>query len=191
MKKTDVTQTPLKKPSANTGVETFQRNNYNNNDKAYLGLKNTKSYLLGRWAIIITICNSDDAMQSNSKEMNSRIQTSEIPRKHQPSSVHGWYQTPENEKELVSLMKAVRIYSDDKRMEFGKGKYTILIMKIRKRQMMEGIELQNQGKIRTLGVKKAYKYLGILEDYTINQAETKEKIKSEYLRRTENYSKPT
>ena len=47
-----------------------------------------------------------------------------------------------------------------------------------------GIELPNQNKIRTLGEKETYKYLGILEADTIKQMEMKDKIKKEYLRRT-------
>ena len=50
--------------------------------------------------------------------------------------------------------------------------------------MMEGIELPNQGKIRTLREKEIYNYLGKLEADTIKQAEMKEKIENEYLWRT-------
>ena len=39
-------------------------------------------------------------------------------------------------------------------------------------------------KIRMLGEKETFKYLGILEVDTIKQIEMKEKIKNEYLRRT-------
>ena len=39
----------------------------------------------------------------------------------------------------------------------------------RKSETIEGIELPNQESIRTLGMKKSYKYLGILETNTINQ----------------------
>ena len=46
------------------------------------------------------------------------------------------------------------------------------------------MELLNQVKIRTLGEKETYKYLGIFEPDTIKQVEIKEKIKKEYLRRT-------
>ena len=46
------------------------------------------------------------------------------------------------------------------------------------------MELPNQEKIRTLGEKQTYKYLGILEADTIKQEEMKEKIKTEYLRTT-------
>ena len=56
-------------------------------------------------------------------------------------------------------------------------------MKSRKQHMMEGIELLNQGKIRTLGKKETYKYLGLLEADIITRVEMKEKIKKEYLRR--------
>ena len=43
--------------------------------------------------------------------------------------------------------------------------------------MTEGTELSNQEKIRTLGGKETYKYLGILKADTIKQPEMKEKIK--------------
>ena len=69
-------------------------------------------------------------------------------------------------------------------MEFGIEKCGILMTRSRKRQMMEGIDLPNQEKIRTLGEKQIYKYVGILEAVTIKQTEMKEKIKKEYLRRS-------
>ena len=47
----------------------------------------------------------------------------------------------------------------------------------------DGMEQPNLDKIRTLGQKETYKYLGILEADTIKQAEMKGKIK-EYQRRT-------
>ena len=50
--------------------------------------------------------------------------------------------------------------------------------------MTERVELPNQVVIRMLGEKETYKHLGILEADTIKQAEMKEKIKKEYLRRT-------
>ena len=46
------------------------------------------------------------------------------------------------------------------------------------------MELPNQDKIRMLGEKETYKYLGILEADTIKKGEMKEKIKKEYFRRT-------
>ena len=42
--------------------------------------------------------------------------------------------------------------------------------------MTEGIELQNQEKIRTLGEMKTYKYLGISEADTVKLVEMKGKI---------------
>ena len=51
----------------------------------------------------------------------------------------------------------------------------MLIRKSRK-HMMEGIELPNQEKIRILGEKETYKYLGILEAETIKQVEMKKEI---------------
>ena len=49
------------------------------------------------------------------------------------------------------------IYRDDIRMEFGREKCAMQIMKSRKRQMTEGIELPNQGKIRMLGEKETHR----------------------------------
>ena len=42
--------------------------------------------------------------------------------------------------------------------------------------MMEGMEVPNQERIRTLGEKETNKYLWILEADTIKQVEMKEKI---------------
>ena len=68
-------------------------------------------------------------------------------------------------------------------MEFGIEKCAMLVMKSGKRHLTDGMELPNQDKIRTLGEKETYKYLGVLEADTIKQMEVKEKIKKEYLRR--------
>ena len=48
-----------------------------------------------------------------------------------------------NEKEFETQIQALRIYSEDIQMEFGIEKCVMLIMKSRKRQMTEGIELPN------------------------------------------------
>ena len=60
----------------------------------------------------------------------------------------------------------------------------MIVMKSGKRHLLDGIELPNQEKIRTLGKKETSKYLGILEANTIKQVEMKEKIKKEYLSKT-------
>ena len=62
-------------------------------------------------------------------------------------------------------------------MGFRIEKLALLIMKSRKRHMTEAMELQNQNKIRTLGEKETYKYLGILEADTIKQVKMKKKKK--------------
>ena len=72
-----------------------------------------------------------------------------------------------NENELETLIHAVRIYSQDIGMEFGIEKCAMLVMKRGKRHLTNGIELPNQDKIRTLGGKETYKYLGILEADTV------------------------
>ena len=89
-----------------------------------------------------------------------------------------------NEKELETLIHAVRIYRQDIGMEFGVEKCVMLVMKIGKRHMTDGMEQPNHDKIRTLGENETYKYLGILEADTIKKVEMKDKIRKEYPRRT-------
>ena len=89
-----------------------------------------------------------------------------------------------NEQELETLIHTVRIYSRDIGMEFGIEKCAMLVMKIGKRKLTDGMELLNKDKIKTLAENETYKYFGILEADTIKQAEMKEKIQNEYLRRT-------
>ena len=81
-----------------------------------------------------------------------------------------------NEKELKTLIQAMRIYRKYKGMGFSIEKCAILIMKSGKRQMAEEIERQNQARITTFGEKEIYKHLGVLEVDTIKKAEMKEKI---------------
>ena len=68
-----------------------------------------------------------------------------------------------NEKELGTLIHAVTIYNLDMEMEFGREKCAIVVMKIGKRHMTDGIEQSNKYKVRTLEEKETYKYLVILE----------------------------
>ena len=75
-------------------------------------------------------------------------------------------------------------YCQDIGMEFGEEKCAMLIMKSGKRHITDRMELPNHDKIRTLGEKETYKYLGILEADTIKLVEMKDKIRKEHLRRT-------
>ena len=75
------------------------------------------------------------------------------------------------EKELETLIHAVRIYSQDIGMEFGIEKFAMLVMKSGKRHLIEGMEQPNKDKITTLTENETYKYLGILEADTIDQLE--------------------
>ena len=61
-------------------------------------------------------------------------------------------------KELGTLIHIVRIYSQDKGMEFGIEKCALLVMKSGKRHLTDGIELPNQDKIRKLTENETYKY---------------------------------
>ena len=77
---------------------------------------------------------------------------------------------------LETLIQAMRIYSQDIGMEFGIEKCAMVILKSGKRHIAEGIELPNQGKIRTLREKEDYKCLRIMGADIIKQAKMKEKI---------------
>ena len=88
-----------------------------------------------------------------------------------------------DEKELDTLIHAVRIDSQDIGMGFGIEKCAMLVMKSGKRHMTDGMKQPNHGQIWTLGENETYKYLGILEADTIKHVEMKDKIRKEYLRR--------
>ena len=85
-------------------------------------------------------------------------------------------------KRLETQIQTIRIYSQVIGLEFRIEKCTTLMMKSRKRKIMEGIELPNQERIRTLRERENYKYLGILEADTIKQVEMEEKRRKEYFR---------
>ena len=59
-----------------------------------------------------------------------------------------------NKIELETLIQTVRIYSQDRGMEFGIEKCTMLVMKSGKRYMREGIEQPKQEKTGPLGEKE-------------------------------------
>ena len=82
---------------------------------------------------------------------------------------------------METLIHAVRIYIQNIEMEFGIEKCAMLVMKSGKRHLMDGMELPNQDKIRTLGEKETYKYLDIWEADTIKQVEMKEKLRKNIL----------
>ena len=90
-----------------------------------------------------------------------------------------------NEKELETLIHAVRIYRQDIGMEFGIEKCALLVRKSGKLHMTDGMELPNHDKIRTLGENETYKYLGILEADTIKQVQMKDKIKKRIYQENE------
>ena len=90
-------------------------------------------------------------------------------------------QFTKNEKELETLIQTIMLYSQDKGIEFVIEKCAMVIMRSRKRQMTEGIELPNQGKDNSWR-EKNHKYLRKAD--TIKQVEMKEYFFKEYLRRT-------
>ena len=61
------------------------------------------------------------------------------------------------EKELGTLMRAVRIFNQDIEMEFGIEKCAMQVTKSCKQPLTDGMELPNQEKIRTPWEKETYK----------------------------------
>ena len=94
-----------------------------------------------------------------------------------------------NEKELETLIHTVRIFSRDMGIKFGIEKCAMLVMKSGKRQLIDGMELPNKDKIKSLAENETYKYLGILEADTIKQAEMKEKFRKNISGELENYKR--
>ena len=62
------------------------------------------------------------------------------------------------EKELLTLILTIRIYSQNIGMEFGIEKLARMIMKSGKREITEVMELPNKERLRTLEEKENYKY---------------------------------
>ena len=91
-----------------------------------------------------------------------------------------------NEKELETLIHAVRMYSQNIGMEFSREKCAMLVMLSGRRHRTDRMERPNHDKIRTLVENETYKYLGILETDTIKQVEMKDKIQKQYLWELEN-----
>ena len=79
-----------------------------------------------------------------------------------------------DEKELETLIHAVRIYNQEIGMEFSIEKCAIIIWKAVNDTCRNQWNHQNREKIRMLGEKETYKYLGILKANTIKQVEKKE-----------------
>ena len=102
--------------------------------------------------------------------------------KNQPFSVYGWHQTVGQKWKRIGNPNTG---SENIHWWYRNGIWhrKMCHASNEKQKMTEGIELSNQGKIRMLGDKENYQYLGILEAGTIKQAEMKEKKK-------ENHSKP-
>ena len=93
------------------------------------------------------------------------------------------------EKELKTLIHAVRIYNQDIKMEFGIEKCAMLVTKSGKRHMTDEMELPNQERFRTLEENETYNYLGILEADTIKQVQMKDTIRKDISGERENYSR--
>ena len=91
-----------------------------------------------------------------------------------------------NEKELETLIHAVRIYNQDIGMEFGIEKCAMLVMKSGKWQLTDGMELPNQEKIRTLGENETYKYLAFWRLTPSNKWKWKTKLKKNAAGELEN-----
>ena len=87
-----------------------------------------------------------------------------------------------NEKGLDSLVQAIRVFSEDIGMQFGKEKCAMLVIEKGKIVKSVGIELPDGKDIKSLQEGESYKYLGILEAESFLGKEMKLKISKEYFR---------
>ena len=89
----------------------------------------------------------------------------------------------QSEKGLESLVRRVRVFSEDIGMEFGIEKYAMLVMEKRKIVRSGGIELPDGKVIKSLQEGESYKYLGILEGDMFLEEKMKLNVSKEYIRR--------
>ena len=88
-----------------------------------------------------------------------------------------------SEKGLYSLVQAVRVFSEDIGMEFGKEKCAMLVMEKGKIVKSVGIELPNGKVIKSLQEGESYRYLGILEADKFLAEKMKLNVSKEYIRK--------
>ena len=84
---------------------------------------------------------------------------------------------------LDSLVKAVRVFSEDIGMEFGIEKCAMLVMEKGKIVKPVGIELPDGKVIKSLQEGESYKYLGILDADKFLEEKMKFNVSKEYIRR--------
>ena len=85
--------------------------------------------------------------------------------------------------QLDSLVQTVRIFSSDIGMTFGIEKCAMVEMKRGKLIDIDGLDLPEGEKMRSLQDEEAYKYLGVLENDKIKSTEMKNILRQEYFRR--------
>ena len=96
-----------------------------------------------------------------------------------------------SEKGLDSLVRTVRVFSEDIGMEFGIEKCAMLVMEKGKIVKSVGIELPDGKVIKLLQEGKSYKYLGILEADKFLEEKMKMNVSKEYIiRRLRKVMKP-
>ena len=89
-----------------------------------------------------------------------------------------------SEREVISLVSTVELFSTDAGMEFGTKKCGTLALKRRKKTVkFDGLELPSGEKIQNFE-EGGYKYLGIIEFDRIKETTMIESFRKEYLRRT-------
>ena len=88
-----------------------------------------------------------------------------------------------SEKGLDSLVQTVRVFSEDRGMEFGIEKCAMLVMEKGKIVKSVGIELPDGKVIKSLEEGESYKYLGILSADKFLEERMKLNVSKEYIRR--------
>jgi len=88
-----------------------------------------------------------------------------------------------NKNDLTNEIKIVQIINKDINMNFGLEKCARICLKRGRVQSKMHIGKTFENDIKDLDPRKAYKYLGIEENFDLQHKNEKEKLKKEYLRR--------
>ena len=128
-------------------------------------IKDPKGDFPRRCTVTPTIHNCHDATKPQTQKMHGRIKKNLVDRKERSTTQCTWMtlnylqnMKKKNLRKRTGNPNTRRIYSQDIGMEFGIEKCALFVMKSDKRHLTDGIELQNQDKIRTLAENETYKY---------------------------------
>ena len=143
-----------------------------------------KRYFSRRFFILFSVCFSIDSIKFDLRTAKAAYEFSENKDKiNHLLFMDDLKLYSRSEKGLDSLVKTVRVFSEDIGMEFGIEKCAMLVMEKGKTVKSVGLELPDGKVIKSLQERESYKYLGILEADKFLEWKMKLNILKEYIRR--------